>query len=118
MGGLWRLPPRGSPAPGEAPTPRRPGSVQPGGDLVGVLGHPVLAGLLGIDLVAGDRLGDELLVVVGQLHLAEDVVRRRAALRELLREELLDDGHVIGALVLRGVAAGFGVVLAAGLALG
>src|SRR5829696_751242 len=86
--------------------------LQPLLDLVLVFLHPVSAGLLGILLVAGDRLRDELLILVGQLHLLQHVVRRRAAVRELLREQLVDHRDVVLALVLLGVAALLGVVLA------
>src|SRR5215208_7692823 len=86
--------------------------LQPLLDLVVVVLHPVSAGFLGILLVAGDRLRDELLILVGQLHLLQHVIRRRAAVRELLREQLVDHRDVVLALVLLGVAALLGVVLA------
>src|SRR5829696_10167705 len=88
------------------------GLLEPLLDLVLVLLHPVGAGLLGILLVAGDRLRDELLILVGQLHLLQHVVRRRSAVSELLAEQFVDHRDVVLALVLLGVAAFLRVVLA------
>src|SRR5918994_204123 len=90
------------------------GLLEPLLDLVLVVLHPVGTGLLRILLVAGDRLRDELLILVGQLHLLQHVVRRRSAVSELLAEQLVDHRDVVLALVLLGIAAGLGVVLAVG----
>src|SRR5829696_7533917 len=68
--------------------------LQPFVDLVLVVRHPVGAGLFGILLVAGDCLRDELLILVGELHLLQHVICRRATVRELLREQLVDHRDV------------------------
>src|SRR6266849_9989687 len=82
-------------------------------DLPLVRGDPLLRRLVGVDVVAGDVLRDRLLVRVRPAEPLEHCIRRRAALRELRAEHLVEDDVVVRALVLRDVAAGLRIVLAA-----
>src|SRR5205823_1706565 len=94
-----------------APSRIRPLLPQPLVDRRGVGVDPLLPCLVRVHVVAGDPLGNRLLVRVRPLEPLQDAVRGRAAVRELLAEHLVQDDRVVRALVLRDAPARLGVVL-------
>src|SRR6266849_1788880 len=70
-------------------------------DLGRVRIDPLLPGLVRIEMVAGDVSRDQLLIRIRPAEPLEHRKRRRAALRELCAEDLVEDDVVVRALVLR-----------------